>query len=95
MLSNLEDEIELMQRHVKILKLVIKNKPIGILRLAKLSSLPTHKVRYSLRILERNGIIRPSPRGAVSTNEAKKFLGALPSKLKPMAGRLQEVISLL
>lgn len=95
MLSNLEKEIELMHRHVKILRLAIKNQPIGIIRLAKLSKLPQHKVRYSLRILEHNGIIKPSPRGAVSTNKAKKFLETLPSKLRPMADRLQEVILLL
>jgi predicted transcriptional regulator len=94
MLSNLEDEIELIQRHVKILKLVTKNEPIGIIRLSKLSKLPQHKVRYSLRILEHNGIIKPSPRGAVSTNKAKKFLEVLPSKLEPLADRLREVISL-
>ncbi len=95
MLSNIEGEIELIRRHVKILKLVIKNQPIGIIRLAKLSRLPQHKVRYSLRALERSGIIKPSLQGAVSTDKAEKFLKALPSKVKPLADRLQEVISLL
>jgi len=60
MLSKLEQEIELIVRHTTILKLVIEQGPIGIMKLSELSGHPQHKVRYSLRILEQQNLIKPS-----------------------------------
>jgi predicted transcriptional regulator len=88
MLSNLKREIDLLERHVLILRLVMENEPIGILKLSDLSGLPQHKVRYSLRVLEQRGIIRPSQQGAISTKKAKKFLKALPAEVRELADKL-------
>ena len=82
MLSKIEDEFELLERHVKILRLVLKNEPIGIIKLSELSNIPQHKVRYSLRMLEQNDIIKPTPQGARKTKKAHKFMEDLPKKLK-------------
>jgi hypothetical protein len=49
--SKIESEIELLQRHVQMLKAIMDNEPIGIIRLSELLVYPQHKVRYSLRIL--------------------------------------------
>jgi predicted transcriptional regulator len=91
MLSNLINEVELLKRHVLILKLVMENEPIGILKLSELSGIPQHKVRYSLRVLEQRGVIKPSSKGAVSTKKAAKALEALPGELRNISKKLNEI----
>ncbi len=91
MLSNLINEVELLKRHVLILKLVMKNEPIGILKLSELSGIPQHKVRYSLRVLEQRGVIKPSSKGAVSTKKTTKALEALPGELRNISKKLNEI----
>ncbi len=91
MLSNLKNEIDLIQRHVRILKLVVENQPIGIIKLSELCGMPQHKVRYSLRVLEHKGVIRPSSQGAVSTENAKEFMKQLPTELKFMSRQMKEL----
>ena len=65
MVDRLENQIEKEQRDVEILRLVLSQGPIGIVRLAEESGLPEHKVRYSLRMLENDELIDPTPDGAV------------------------------
>ncbi|MEW5936672.1 MAG: hypothetical protein AB1665_02500 [Candidatus Thermoplasmatota archaeon] len=76
-----EDEIQILQRHILMLKTVRRHEPIGIIRLGELLSLPDHKVRYSLRILEQEGIIEPSTEGAVTTPKVNEFLQDLTKTL--------------
>jgi predicted transcriptional regulator len=73
MLSNLRREIGLLERHVTVLDLVLKNGPVGIIKLSAMSGLPQHKVRYSLRVLEHKGLINPSQKGAVATKKAEGY----------------------
>ena len=75
------------------MKAVIENQPVGIFKLSELASMPKHKVRYSLRILEQSGIIKPTRRGAViredanlnkikeDLNEIKKLVGEMEKEL--------------
>lgn len=91
MLENLEKEIRLQKRHIKILKYVKDNGPVGIIRLSELSGIPQHKVRYSLRVLEQKGIIRPSLQGALLTDKAREFLQELPAKLDNLKKELDKL----
>ena len=91
MLSNLTNEVALLKRHVAILKLVSEKEPIGILKLSQLSGMPQHKVRYSLRILEQKGIIKPSSKGAISTKKAGRTMKSLPGDLKTISKKLSEI----
>lgn len=85
MLSALRREVTLAERHIKVLNLVRKNQPIGIIRLAQLSGMPMHHVRYSLRVLEHSGIIKPSPKGAITAQKSERFLKTLPKELLELA----------
>jgi len=71
---SLDTDVELLARHVSILKVVMKEQPIGIIKLAELTKLPEHKVRYSLRILEREGLVAASASGATTTPRVASFL---------------------
>ena len=80
----LENEVSLLERHVKMLKTIKENEPIGIIRLAELLGHPQHKVRYSLRILEQEGLIVPSPDGAVTTEKFDEFMKDIDRLLEDM-----------
>ncbi|NYT02128.1 MAG: winged helix-turn-helix transcriptional regulator [Methanosarcinales archaeon] len=74
-------ELEMLGRHLKILKAVVENEPIGILKLAEETKIPSHKVRYSLRVLEQEGLIAASAPGAVTTEKTAAFLNELDSMI--------------
>ncbi len=89
--SKIETEIDLLQRHVAMLKAIMDNEPIGIIRLSEMLQYPQHKVRYSLRILEQEGLIEPSPDGAVTTEKIQDFLDHLKEILETMSGTVNEL----
>ncbi len=89
--SKIESEVKLLQRHVALLKAIMETHPIGIIRLSELLNFPQHKVRYSLRILEQEGLIKPSPEGAVTTDKLQEFLDYLKSVLDSMSSTVQEL----
>jgi predicted transcriptional regulator len=87
-------ELEMLKRHLIILKYVVENEPIGILKLADETGIPSHKVRYSLRVLEQEGLIAASAPGAVTTERTKTFLKDLDlaiDQLQDMVKGLKEV----
>jgi predicted transcriptional regulator len=87
-------ELEMLKRHLLILKYVVENEPIGILKLAEETGIPSHKVRYSLRVLEQEGLIAASAPGAVTTERTESFLRDLDisiDRLQDMARGLKEV----
>ncbi len=77
-------DLDLLHRHVGLLKTVEEHQPIGIIRLSQLSGHPQHRVRYTLRVLEQEGLVRPSRGGAVTTEKAKRFYGRLRVFLEEM-----------
>lgn len=89
--SKIESEVELLQRHVQMLKAIRDHEPIGIIRLSELLDFPQHKVRYSLRILEQEGLINPSPEGAVTTEKLKQFMDHLKVILDDMEKTVKEL----
>lgn len=72
--ERLLEEMYLLERHIQMLKIIRDDGPVGIIKLAEKTGFPQHKVRYSLRILEETGLIRPSPRGAMVTDKADEFV---------------------
>ena len=88
----IETELDILKRHVHVLKVLQKNEPAGIIKLSELTKHPQHMVRYSLRILEQEGLIEPSPQGAVTTNKVTKAIPMLKQKLKGMNGTINDII---
>lgn len=89
--EKVDGELEMLQRHLLILKQVVENEPIGILKLAEETKIPSHKVRYSLRVLEQEGLIKASAPGAVTTEEIQSFLTELDGMIESLAKRAEDL----
>ncbi len=79
-----EKELDLLSRHIDVLKTVMEHGPIGIIRLSQMTGQPQHVIRYSLRTLENDGVIRPSAQGAVVTDRVQRTLDELDDRLDQM-----------
>jgi len=93
--SVIETEIEILKRHVDVLKTLQKNQPMGIIKLSEITGYPQHMVRYSLRILEQDGLVEPSSQGAVTTEKVDKTIELLKSildKICKTANDLKKVL---
>jgi predicted transcriptional regulator len=72
--SVIETELDLIKRHINVYKTLKQKQPLGINKLSELTNYPKHMIRYSLRILEQDQLIEPSPQGAITTKDAVKNL---------------------
>ncbi len=88
-IDRIVSELDLLSRNVDILQRVSSTNPLGIIRLSEMMQLPIHKVRYSLHLLEREGVIQPSANGAVVTDRAKDFWDDLDKGLDRMTESIQ------
>ncbi len=88
----IETELDILKRHILILKTLKENEPAGIIKLSELTEHPQHMVRYSLRILEQDGLIEPSPQGAVTTDVVEDTLHLVESRLQDMRGAIDGLL---
>lgn len=89
--DKLTSEVDLLQRHILMLKITKENQPIGIIRLSELLGIPKHKVRYSLRLLEQAGLIEPSIDGAKVTDGYDDFMSEVSAYLEDLGGIIDNV----
>jgi predicted transcriptional regulator len=91
MIDRLEKEVDMLERHLQVLKMVIDNEPIGIVKMSNETGYPHHKVRYSLRVLEEENLIEPSSQGAITTERTEEFVDELDEKLDDIVQKLQSM----
>ncbi len=82
-------ELELLRRKVELLERLSNGPPMGIIRLSETINLPVHKVRYTLHLLEREGVVQPSADGAVVTDLAATYWIRLEHALDRMTEQIQ------
>jgi predicted transcriptional regulator len=96
LVDRIEEELDLLARNVDIVEKLSRSPPTGIIRLSEALHLPIHKTRYSLHLLEREGVIQPSADGAVVTDKAREFWSNLDKSLDRMTalvGQLKERVA--
>jgi len=86
-----EKELGLLSRHIDVLKTVKDHGPVGIIRLSQMTGQPQHMIRYSLRTLEKDGLITPSRNGAIITDRVHETLGTLESTLDEFSTTVQDL----
>lgn len=88
MIDRLEKEVDMLERHLQVLRMVIEKEPIGIVKMSNQTGYPHHKVRYSLRVLEEEHLIEPSSQGAVTTDKTQQFVDDLDKKINEVVEKL-------
>lgn len=91
--ERLRDQVEKESRDLSILGAVIDDGPIGIVRLAEETGVPEHKVRYSLRMLEDDELVEPTPQGAVPAEDIEQRIANINDGIDELIGRLEELES--
>ena len=93
--GSLIEDVELLERHISILKTVKGNQPVGLIRLSEMTGIPKHRVRYSLKLLEQQGIIVATPEGATVSDRYDGFMNEVSSYIDELATRIGELRELL
>ena len=91
MIEKLIDELEFMERHIRMLKATKENQPIGIIRLSEILDMPKHKVRYSLRMLEQEGLINPTTDGAMVTDRYDDYMKEISEDLEDVVAMVERL----
>ena len=94
-LGSLIEDVELLERHISILKTVKGNQPVGLIRLSEMTGIPKHRVRYSLKLLEQQGIIVATPEGATVSDRYDGFMNEISSYIDELATRIGKLRELL
>ena len=90
-MERLRDQVEKESRDLSILGAVIDDGPIGIVRLAEETGIPEHKVRYSLRMLEDDGLVEPTPQGAIPADDIADRVADINGGIDRLVARLEEL----
>ena len=91
MIDNVKKGLEMLGRHVRVMRLLADHGPLGIVKLSKITEIPDQQVRYSLRILQQSGFIQPTTKGAEMNMKGYRFLKDFDiekKKLNEKMGRL-------
>jgi predicted transcriptional regulator len=91
MIERLERQLEKEDRDLRVLRGVIEEGPIGIVKLSQRTDVPEHKVRYSLRMLENDGLIEPTPQGAVPADDVAESVAEINAGLDDLIERLRAI----
>ncbi len=86
-----ENDVETLNRHIAVIKVLLREQPIGIIKLSQETGIPEHKIRYSLRILEQENIISPSREGAILTPEFIENKERIITDAKKMMDDIQKI----
>jgi len=90
-LDRLTDQVDKESRDLAILEVVIEDGPIGIVRLAEETGIPEHKVRYSLRMLEDDELVDPTPQGAVPADDIEERIAGINEGIDDLVAQLGEL----
>ncbi|MDR2699130.1 MAG: hypothetical protein LBB30_05600 [Candidatus Methanoplasma sp.] len=85
------EEVDLIGRHIEMLKVTRDLQPIGIIRLSEALGIPKHKVRYSLRLLEKEGLIIATSEGAMVSDKYEEFIGGVSGQLEDLIKRIERI----
>ena len=92
MIQRLADQLEKESRDLRVLQTVVEHHPIGIVRLSKETDIPEHKVRYSLRMLENDGLIEATQQGAIPGDDIDERVAELNAGIDALVERLERLV---
>jgi predicted transcriptional regulator len=93
--ERLRDQVEKEHRDLSILETVIEHGPIGIVRISEETGIPEHKVRYSLRMLEDDELVTPTPQGAIPADDIETQVTDINDGIDRLIERLESLEELM
>ncbi len=91
MIQRLARQLQKEERDLLVLETVLCHYPIGIERIAEITGVDEHKTRYSLRMLEEDGLVEPTPDGAVPAADIASRLEGINGGLEGLIARVDEL----
>jgi len=88
MIERLARQLRKEERDLRVLEAVLEHHPIGITRVASEAGVDEHKARYSLRMLENDGLVEPTPDGAVPGDDIGGQIEGINGGLEGLIDRL-------
>ncbi len=89
--KQVEKEVDQLYLLLKMVRVIQKNQPIGIIKLSEIFDLPNHKVRYMLRLLENDGVISPSSNGCILNNGFEEYVENQLAALRDIRDRIDDI----
>jgi len=89
--DRLTNQVGKEERDLRVLRVVIESGPIGIGTIAAETDIPEHKVRYSLRMLEDDALVDPTPNGAVPAEDIDERVAAINAGIDDLTERLDDL----
>ena len=90
-----KNNLDLVKRNITVLKTLQKKQPMGITELSEIAGYPQHKIRYSLQVLEQEGLIEPSIQGAVTTENVDEIIKRLKNNIRDVSMSYNELLKKL
>lgn len=91
MIARLARQLGKEERDLRVLEAVLEHQPIGITRIAQETGIDEHKARYSLRMLENDGLIEPTPDGAVATDDVAEHVQRINDGLDDLIDQVESL----
>lgn len=91
MIERLANQLAKEERDLRVLEVVLNHQPIGISRISDETGIDEHKARYSLRMLENDGLVEPTPNGAIPADDIEARIEEINSGLDSLVTRMKEV----
>ena len=87
--------LEFMKRYITVLKTLQRKQPQGMRELSEITGYPQHNIRYSLQILEQEGLVEPSIQGAVTTENIDDIIKRLKHSLSEISTGYNDLLKTL
>ncbi len=87
----IKTDLETVKRHLSIIQTLLREQPVGIIKISHETGIPEHKIRYSLRVLEKEGLILPSREGAILTPEFLDNKEKIADEARKLAEQMTEM----
>jgi len=86
MIERLARQLGKEERDLQVLQAILDDQPIGISRIAEKTGIDEHKARYSLRMLENDDLVEPTPNGAVVSDDIDRRIARINEGLDDLIG---------
>ncbi len=90
-LDRLGEQVDKEARDLTVLAAVLEHGPIDSARLSEVIGVPEHKVRYSLRMLEDDGLVEVTADDATAADDAVERIDGMNDGLDDLADRVADL----